>query len=187
MWIASFLPVFSFLCHSVLELRSGMGQMEWHTTAINKYYVPWGAVHNNTLLNKKTLLVDRWCNYYRFVHNCYTVCCCRNKDDDNTVGKLTAEKVGNICDWITFTLWYICSVIRHFVKATSRLLTCVWRWRCRHLLQMDCCATASAWPGDLRCPQYRQQYSIWIILDIVEPDVARVSRRSLAGHCLLPS
>ena len=106
-WIASFLPVFSFLCHSVLELRSGMGQMDWHTTAINKYYAPWGAAHNNTLLNKKTLLVDRWCNYYQFVHNCYTVCCCRNKDDDNTVGKLTAEKVGNICDWIMFTLWYI--------------------------------------------------------------------------------
>ena len=40
-------------------------------------------------------------------------------------------------------------------------------------------------PGDLRSPQHRQRYSVGILLDIVDPDVVRVARRSSpAGHWL---
>jgi len=43
----------------------------------------------------------------------------------------------------------------------------------------------SVTPGDRRSPQLRQRYSLGILLDIVEPDVARVARRSSpAGHWL---
>ena len=41
-------------------------------------------------------------------------------------------------------------------------------------------------PGDLRSPQRGQRFSVGILLDIAEPDVARTARRSSpAGHWLL--
>jgi len=55
----------------------------------------------------------------------------------------------------------------------------------RRVVRVDRCA--APWPlhGDLRSPQRRQRYSVGILLNLVEPDVARSTRRSsLAGHWL---